>query len=359
MTNILTQVEKRDKRFQSTLVESGSVYEGVKVRQPDEFDFMIRINSLTNKPSLHSCDKGDGYVKLGLDEQGWEEFKDEKGFFNPNLISRYFKKLVNESLSDAEMPEGLVIQRASEDLFDETWWPVFFELLGNSGGQENPSVMYSETHGPATTLYIIWQGGDSYRDLIINVDLTLTLDYPISKLPVQLAKLPPEMDVILQKCGFHVVPARFDSWRISFSMAEKDVLASSPDGFKACYRVLKVVRDDISQILGWDSSLVPSYMFKTVLLSQLFITDHIWKKDFCSERIIHVLELVLQGVMRGEIQSFFISGYNLLSVADHENKLRQCVVEEIRDAESDERFGNGPHNGRGQRNKTTDQGFTD
>ncbi|KAJ7382857.1 hypothetical protein OS493_032495 [Desmophyllum pertusum] len=79
-------------------------------------------------------------------------------------------------------------------------------------------------------------------------------------------------------------------------------------------------------------------MFKTVLLSQLFITDHIWKKDFCSERIIHVLELVLQGVMRGEIQSFFISGYNLLSVADHENKLRQCVVEEIRDAESDERL---------------------
>ncbi|KAJ7382858.1 hypothetical protein OS493_032496 [Desmophyllum pertusum] len=125
-----SEVEKRDKRFQSTLVESGSVYEGVKVRQPDEFDFMIRINSLTNKPSLHSCDKGDGYVKLGLDEQGWEEFKDEKGFFNPNLISRYFKKLVNESLSDAEMPEGLVIQRASEDLFDETWWPVFFELLG-------------------------------------------------------------------------------------------------------------------------------------------------------------------------------------------------------------------------------------
>ncbi|KAJ7387781.1 hypothetical protein OS493_001124 [Desmophyllum pertusum] len=70
-------------------------------------------------------------------------------------------------------------------------------------------------------------------------------------------------------------------------------------------------------------------MFKTVLLSQLFITDHTWQKDFCSQRIIHILELVLQGVMRGEIQSFFISRYNLLSVADHENKLRQCVVEQM------------------------------
>ncbi|KAJ7319459.1 hypothetical protein OS493_036228 [Desmophyllum pertusum] len=331
VTNILTQVKKRDKRFQSTLVESGSVYEGVKVRQPDEFDFMIRINSLTNKPSLHSCDKGDGYVKLVLDEHEWEEFKDEEGFFNPNLLSRYFKELVMESLSDAEVPEGLVIQRASPDLFDKSWWPTYSGILGNSGGQENPSgVIYSETHGPATTLDICWQGGDSYRNLIVNVDLTLTLDYPISKLPVQLAKFPQQIDVILQKCGFHVVPAGFDSWRISFSMAEKEVLSSSPDGFKACYRVLKVVRDDISERLGWNASLVPSYMFKTVLLSQLFTTPgHTWQKDFCSQRVIHILDLVLQGVTQEKIQSFFIPGHSLLSVADHENKLRQCAVEDM------------------------------
>ncbi|KAJ7386205.1 hypothetical protein OS493_010598 [Desmophyllum pertusum] len=336
VNNILALVEKQDKRFQSTLVESGSVYEGVKVRQPDEFDFMIRINSLTNKPSFYPSNKGDGYVKLVLDEQGWEEFKDEEGFFNPNLLSRHFQKLVNESLSDTEMPEGLVIQTASQERFDETWWPVFksAELLGNSGGQENPSgVMCSEAHGPATTLKIMWQGlgGDSlYRYLIASVDLTLTLDYPKSKLPVQLAtELPPQIDGILEKYGFHVVPAGFDSWRISFSVVEKEVLSSSPDGFKACYRVLKVMRDDILKELGWDSSLVPSYMLKTVLLSQLFITDHTWQKDFCSQRIIHILELVLQGVKRGEIQSFFISRYNLLSVSDHENKLRQCVVEEM------------------------------
>ena len=55
VSNILTQVEKRDSRFQSTLVKSGSVYEGTKVCEPDEFDFMIRLNSLTNTPFLHPC----------------------------------------------------------------------------------------------------------------------------------------------------------------------------------------------------------------------------------------------------------------------------------------------------------------
>ena len=162
VTNILTQVEKRDKRFQSTLIHSGSVYEEVKVRQPDEFDFMIRIDSLTDKPSFHSCDKGEGYAKLVLEVQGWEEFKDDEGYFNPNMFSHYFKKLVKESLSDTEVPEGLIIQRTHKDLVKESWWPVYSDALGNKGGQENPSgLVYSETHGPATTLDIAWQGGDS------------------------------------------------------------------------------------------------------------------------------------------------------------------------------------------------------
>ena len=272
VTNILIQVAKRDRRFQSTLIHCGSVYEEVKVRQPDEFDFMIRIDSLTDKPSFHSCDKGEGYAKLVLEERGWEEFKDDEGFFNPNMLSRKFKKLVNAALTDVELPRGLAIAEVNQSTFDDTYWPVVSELLGHIGDKENPSsVMYSETHGPATTMYIYWQGGDSYRNLKVSVDLTLTLDYCISKLPVQLAKLPQEIDAVLQKCGFHVVPAGFDSWRISFSMAEKEILLSSPDGFNACYRVLKVARDDISQLFGWDPSLLPSYMFKTVLLS---LEDH-------------------------------------------------------------------------------------
>ena len=177
--NILAQVGKRDKRFQSTLIKSGSVYEGVKVGQPDEFDFMIRIDSLTNKPSFHCCDKGEGYVKLSMNEHGWKEFNDEQNFFNPSQLCRHFKKLVKSiSLSDVEVPEGLRIQRASEELFDGSWGPA--DMLGNIGGLDNPSgLMYSETHGPATTLYIDWQGGESYKNLKISVDLTLTLDYPI------------------------------------------------------------------------------------------------------------------------------------------------------------------------------------
>ena len=329
VTNILAEVEKRDKRFRSTLIKSGSVYEGAKVGQPDEFDFMIRIDSLTDKPLFRPCDKGEGYVKLFLAEEEWEEFKDDEGFFNPHMLSGFFKKLVNASLNDAELPEGLAFQRVREEMYG-TWWPVYSELLGNAGGQEGSSVMYSESHGPATTLTIYWQGGNSYRNLAVSVDLTLTLDYQESKLPVELTKLSQKVNAILQKCGFHVVPAGFDSWRISFSMTEKEILASSPDGFKTCYRVLKVMRDEISESVGWDSSLIPSYMLKTVLLSELFQTNRdLWDGEVQWQRIFQALELALQGVKTEKISSFFIARQNLLTEADHENKLRQCVLEDM------------------------------
>lgn len=329
--SILTKVEQRDERFESTLIQSGSVYEGTKVRQPDEFDFMVKLNSLTNKPSFHQCEKREGYVKLALEETEWREFRDEEGFFSPNMVCRHFKKLVNECLSEAEVPKELQIRRASQELLRGSWGPVFSDILGSSGAEDSASgVIYSETHGPATTLYIDWKGGETYKDLPVSVDLTLTIEYPSSSLPVQLRSIPQEAEAILRECGFQVVPAAFDMWRVSFSTAERRMLTSAPDGFKTCYRVLKTLRDDISEKLQLESSLLPSYMFKTVLLSELFSKPtRFWENEILSQRIIHVLEIVLQGVKRGEIQNFLIPRCNQLAEGGHESKLRLCIVSEM------------------------------
>jgi len=329
VSNILAQVTKRDGRLQSTLIHSGSVYEGVKVGHPDEFDFMVRIDSLTNKPLLRLCDNVEGYVKLVCNDARWGEFADEEGFFNPNLLSGHFKRLVNESWSAIEVPEGLVIQQTDPRIIRGPWGPVYAGLVGGERNLSN--VMYIESHGPATTLKIVWQGGSSYKNLEISVDLTLSLEYDISKLHVQLSKVPEHVTECLQREGFHLVPAGFDMWRISFSMVEKQLLSSAPDRFKTCYRVLKYVRDDTSQILGIDPSLVPSYIFKCVLLGQLFSTDEhaqSWEEELLV-KVERALKAVLQGIKERDIQSFFISGYNLLSMADHSNRLRQFLAEDM------------------------------
>ena len=130
VSNITTQVEKHDSRFQSTLVKSGSVYEGTKVREPNEFDFMTQMDSLSNTPLLRPCDKGDGYVKLSLESREWEDFRDADGFFSPNLLSRFFKQLVNKSLNHIKIPQGLAVRRTRPSLRESSWW---------LHGKDNPS----------------------------------------------------------------------------------------------------------------------------------------------------------------------------------------------------------------------------
>ena len=336
VNNIVTQMEKHDSRFQSTLVKSGSVYEGTKVCEPNEFDFMVKITPLTDKPSIlqSSCARDDGYVQLSLEEDQWKDFRDEKGFFSPYSLSRYFKKLIMESISDVETPEGLSIYRAPQDESEGRLWLLYRGILCDNGEENAAGVTYSETHGPSTTLNIHWKGVKPYDNLEVNVDLTPSIDLPISSLPVQpitdvRPEVQPKLQGILQKTGFHVVPAGFDEWRISFSKAEKEILATSPDGFKACYKVLKVLRDDVSEKLRLRTSLFPSYLFKTVLLSQLFTKDvHAWEKEFRSQMIIDVLELVLQAIKQEKLPSFFIPSSLLLSKA-HENRLRECLVEDM------------------------------
>lgn len=132
-----------------------------------------------------------------------------------------------------------------------------------------------ETHRPATTLITAGLNARSRRNrnLIIRVDLTLTFGLPQIQTSVLLS-CTQEMHPALQKRGFHVVPAGFHSSPFSFSMAAWKRNSELFLGkFQTCCRVLNVVRDKISERLGWDLSLIVSLMLKTVLLSELFIKD--------------------------------------------------------------------------------------
>ena len=332
VSSILSQAEKRDERFKSTLIKSGSVYEGVKVHQPDEFDFMVRIDCLTNKLRLSRCENNPGYVRLDQRDEKWREFTDEKGFFSPNKLCRHFKRLVNESCSTIAVPKGMTIQELGHK--EGAWGVVYTGLVGGEGRQsEAAQVMDIESHGPATTIKVVWHGGSSYSGLSISVDLTLALEYAISNLPVGWLsdKLPQTVaSGYLEKACFHVVPAGFDMWRISFSTAEKHILSDTPDEFKACFRVLKYVRDKAAKELNLDASLVPSYIFKSVLLSRYFAAGAESKeKEYWLQQVKDTLDAVLQGIMHEDIQNFFLSGYNLLSTTDHKKKLRQFIVENM------------------------------
>ena len=122
-----------DERFQSTLIKSGSIYEGVKVHQPDEFDFIVRIDCLTNKLRLSRCENNPGYVRLDQRDEKWREFTDEQGFFSPNQVCRHYKRLVNESWSTIDVPEGMAVQEVEQGYIQGPWGVVYTGLVGGEG----------------------------------------------------------------------------------------------------------------------------------------------------------------------------------------------------------------------------------
>ena len=142
------------------MVKSGSVYKETKVCKPNEFDFMVKITPLTDKPLIlqSSCARDDGSVQLFLQEDQWKDFRDEKGSLSPYLLSGHLKKLIMESICDVEIPEGLSIYRAPQDESEGRLWLLLRGILCDSGEENASGVIYSETHGPSMTLAIYWKG---------------------------------------------------------------------------------------------------------------------------------------------------------------------------------------------------------
>ena len=226
-----------------------------------------------------------------------------------------------KSTCDVKTPEGLSIYRAPQDESEGRLWLLFRGILWK---------MHLVSHTPKRMDHrrpsICTGKGANVITGECGIDTSYGLAHIQASCSTNRSK---KIQGIPQKTGFHVVPAGFDEWCISFSMAGREILATSHDGFKACYKVLKVLRDDVSMNLGLRTSLLPSYLFKTVLLSQLFTKDvHAWEKEFRSQMIIDVLELVLQAIKQEKLPSFFIPSSLLLSKA-HENRLRECLVEDM------------------------------
>ena len=67
------------------------------------------------------------------------------------------------------------------------------------------------------------------------------------------------------------------------------------------------MRDSATNDLDLDASLVSSYIFKSVLLSRYFAAGEESKeKEYWLEQVENTLGAVLQGIMHGDIQNFFL-----------------------------------------------------
>ena len=147
---LLLDIEKDFPFFKTTLINSGSFYEGTKVGKPDEFDYFVQLDNFSQPEDIRFEELAHSVVTVIPSESAFEK-----------LLQ------VNRSLR-------------SFDWTDKIKSPFFGALHSKlaMGFEAFDLQVLSETtrrHGPAYTLHLKWTGGKLYKGLNIAVDLVLAV----------------------------------------------------------------------------------------------------------------------------------------------------------------------------------------
>ena len=166
--SILLEVRRENPFFRATLINSGSFYEGTKVGEPDEFDYLIQLDGFSSSedagfaelpcctvlviPSKSAVENLQFYSILSNDG-GRIYFEWKKSIKTP------FFKIFNEKAKGFEA-YGMKV------------------VLAYEGDDILPSPPPLARHGPAYTLQLEWNGGEEYKGLKIRLVSFESISWP-------------------------------------------------------------------------------------------------------------------------------------------------------------------------------------
>ena len=193
---ILLEVRRENPFFLTTLVNSGSFYEGTKVGKPDEFDFFIRLDAFSCPEDVKFDELPCSTVFVLPSESARENIKfsfGERGSPWPLPSS-------TESMIPSEQAQACDRRYFCHHDYDfnrfewkkdikTPFYKLFnskargFEAYGMKVMTREPGEIVNKSppslakHGPAYTLKLEWNGGEFelYKGLRISVDLTLAV----------------------------------------------------------------------------------------------------------------------------------------------------------------------------------------
>ena len=365
---ILLEVWRENPFFKTTLINSGSFYEGTKVGMPEEFDFFIQLDALSSPedvsfeelpcstvcvvPSKAACEN----VRFAFTDQEYgSHFFDFRDFEWKRTIKTPFYNIFNSKAKNFEA-YGMKVVLPYENYASKT-----------------PPAL--SKHGPAYTLLLEWNGGESdlYKGMKISVDLTLAVrinskstlrglefDSPsgrvlksvLDSLPYFLAvgsyrdPLSEEHPDYFKKEEEQYPGLRPINFVLRCSQSSFEHLLfvqefGSDSGQSKCLRLLKVLRDmmfpdaelsaetgktdkiEDSKLAYWISvaddfsneadKLISSYVLKTLVLYewQKNTDAELWTGSNLTQRLISILQDLVRRLKGKKLTSFFYSDYSL------------------------------------------------
>ena len=146
----LLEIEKDLPFFKTTLINSGSFYEGTKVGKPDEFDYFVQLDNFSQPEDIRFEELAHSVVTVIPSESAFEKLLK----VNPSLCSFDWRETIKRPFFEAlhsKLARGF-------EAFD-------LQVLSDT----------TRRHGPAYTLHLKWTGGKLYKGLNIAVDLVLAV----------------------------------------------------------------------------------------------------------------------------------------------------------------------------------------
>ena len=311
---LLKLVSEEDRKFNSKILSTGSAFEGYRIGKPDEFDYMCELESLTDEKCEILPTEDPGFVRVRVKEdyrEEWRMFLSEEGFLDASKI-KYF------------LAEKLYVKSGSK-AFARKRWNLSFNTTSYDSCVLCQPVIATSKAGLKMTLF--WRG-NVYKFMPIDIDITPAMHIPGWP---KSAKVPPSH--VLSSCdevGYHIVPKSEggDSllWRLSFSVAELQILQNTTPIQAACYTALKIIKGQTS-FRGVRSQFFAHFGFlHTYVLKMKFFEEleryqdqEMWQEGKLVERICSVLEStarLLSQKRPSQVESYFLPGHRVLRQAD-------------------------------------------
>lgn len=320
--NLLDFLKNNDEQpyFKSAdWLTSGSYYEMVKIHNPNEFDMMVKLQS----PSRLK----------------WTELDQYHGLFYEVALSRPTRNSIRSFL----LEDGLTIS-ASKILSEmRRLIRKFISTYKVHGGQWRWVVNRKTPNCPAVTLSLL--EGHEGKEEQLSVDVVPALEVPQSQCWPQPARGGLTVENWLgkktrkaltsQTCYFvpkrpkgrNLNPAAKESWRISFSHIEKEIIkfhgnkktccesAATKCCRKPCFKLLKCLIEALKQHFPQELESLCSYHGKTAFLHTLSIRgqDTQWSRHHLPSCFLHLLGAFEGYARSGQLPHFFVPGYNLFS----------------------------------------------
>ena len=354
----LQLMSREQPRLRYALVRAGSTAENTKVGEPDELDYMCCLRELSNVSYPYTSPSDPpGYARIKVESHGlktWGDLVNKDGFVEAEKLHQWFHFIFDRfsETSDLTAMSGCLHKMRDYKPRPE---------LG-------VTVDMSKTK-PGSRLYFMWRGCQ-FKRLIISVDLIPVIE--IIGWP-HAAQVPPQNGCdryhVIPKVSLEIRtnPSVGLFWRVSTALAEGCLFNGMEPAERACYTVCKslvyhpdpqkllshytnfvstsfpgsfvqldvngresgnedtrinsIMCEDINKLSSVLDQLSPykddihSYHLKMIFLrlreQRKKIYD--WKTSSVGQRVLEILNMLLEELRQSCVLSYFLLDYNELS----------------------------------------------